>query len=423
MHEREIHKAIEVLKTAFQTINEGEAPSGEQDAALGRMSAALSEESLHRIIGPMHLSAETLRADAATYLDTILEAMERAGITVEADASKVRLLLEFGTLLYIRGEWDGAQKRVEQALEICEEISYEAGRANALRQLGRLQRRRGDWEKAATTLEQALEICRALEDKTCEAEVLLNLGNIKFEQGRYEDAEQVYQDALEICEGLDAHLMVGDIALSLGVIRLVLGHEDEAMAHFTESLSRYQITDDRRRIGQACFNQGITYAEQGQWERAGTMYERTLDIARQEGDPALVGLVYLRRGEMQARFSDAAMALGYARQAMEMFEQLDDPLGRADVYRLYSRVAGLKEAWTEAEEFLRESARLNAQYECRLGLAEVEEMWGWLYERRGEREKAIDAYGRAMEQYHGLRAVGSARRVRDASMQLMEEMG
>lgn len=419
--ERELCKALAVLKAAAQATQGGAEPTEEHQVALSQvlaMLSAVSEESLSRTVGPLPLMGED-----GVYLDKAVEAVERAGIVIGEGAPRARLLLEVGEILYIQGSWDSALQRFEEALRISERVEYAEGKARALRQIGRLKRRRGDWEGAKDALSRALKVYRGLEDRSGEVEVLLNLGHIQFEQGDYEEAERVYREALELSEGLGSDGIVGDINLSLGVIRLVLGQGEEAITHFTESLARYEVSGDHRRMGQVYFNLAITYGKRREWERAGATYERALELARASGDLGLAGLIYLRRGEMQAKLSDAAMAMAYGQKALEVFDQLQDPLGRADVYKLYGRVAGLKRAWDRAEEFLGESERLHRQYGCRLGEAEVEEERGWLYELRGNRSRAMEAYRKALAQYQALRVEGSARHVQDVMLKLQEVPG
>jgi tetratricopeptide (TPR) repeat protein len=411
---------LEALKGVARSIKSGDSST---ETALARVSAIMMEDGLRQVVGRSFSPSETASPNLGQLIKTVLEAIERAGIAVEENTPKARLLIEVGDILYIQGNWDEAIARFEEALRISEQVGFEEGQANALRHLGRIKRRRGDWAGAQDTLERALSLYERLKHPPGEAEVLLNLGNIQFEQGNYEEAETNFQKALIVCEQVESHQLIGDITLSLGVLRHVLGHDDEAITHFTESLANFEVEGDQRRIAQACHNLGIAYAAQGLWDRAGIMYERALDTARQNSEWGMVGMVYLCRGEMQANLSDAAMAMGYAQKALEIFERLKDPLGQADTYKLFGRIAGLKTAWELAEELLNESRRLQQQHGSRLGEAEVEETRGWIYERQHNYHQAMEAYQRAMMMYHDLKAMGGARRVRDAILHLQEISG
>lgn len=414
MRDQILHKILGALKDTAQKSPEGAGSTEAYKALLSQMSALLSEESLSQLVE----GRPPVELDAGNYVTKVLAAVERAGITIDDGAPRVRLLLELGEFLYIQGSWDEALQRFEEALALSEQAGYADGKAAALRQIGRLKRRRSDWDGAKEALGRALKVYRGLENKAGEAEVLLNLGNIQFEQGHYQEAQQVYHDALAVSEGLGSDRMVGDISLSLGAIQQVLGQHDAAITHYTECLARYEVSGDRRQMGQVYFNLGISYEEIGEWERSGVTYERAMGIARESGDLGLVGLIYLRRGEMQAKLSDAAMAMAYGQKALEIFYRLEDPLGRADVYRLYARVAGLKEAWDRAAEFLSESEQVQRQHGCRLGEGEAAEERGWLYARQGNQSLALESYRKALDLYQELKAEGKARRVRDAILKL-----
>lgn len=414
MRDQALFKILETLKTTVQPLPQGEGSTEASQTILSQLSALFSEESLSQLVG----NQSPIEVDAGVYIHKIIEAVEQAGIAIGEEAPRARLLLELGELLYIQGSWDGALQRFEEALALSDRIGYTEGKAGAFKQIGRLKRRRRDWDGAKEALDQALQVYRELGEKSGEAEALLNIGNIQFEQGHYEEAQQVYQEALAVSEGLGFDRMVGDINLSLGAIQQVLGQQDAAITHYTECLARYEVSGDHRQLGQVYFNLGISYEERGEWERSGATYERALQIARESGDLGLVGSIYLRRGEMQAKLSDAAMAMAYGQKALEIFYRLEDPLGRADVYRLYGRVAGLKGAWERAAECLGESERLQRQYGCRLGEAEVEEERGWVYARQGNHALAMQSYQRALGLYQELKAEGKARHIRDAVLKL-----
>lgn|GEM_PF-1206667 len=372
------------------------------------------------MVDPALLSPTTAAADPALLLKYALEAVERAGIAIEEGPPSVRLLIEIGEILYIQGSWDEAAERFEQAASLAAKKGYAEGQARALRQTGRPYRRRGDWARAETALKKAITLYRKTGDTAGETEALLQSGNIRFEQGRYEDAEKTLRKALKAGEKSKSDRLTGDIVLSLGVIRHVKGQDEDAIDRFTESLAHFETLGDTRRIGQACHNLGIAYAGQGKWDRAGLMYERALEIARQNGDWAMVGVIYLYRGEMQANLSDVTMAMGYAQRALEIFERLRDPLGQADTYRLLGRIAGLKTAWTLAEDLLDESERLQQQHGSRLGLAEVDEFRAWVYERQRDPHRALELYGRTLTAYEELQTLQNVRRVREAIQHFQE---
>ena len=111
---------------------------------------------------------------------------------------------------------------------------------------------------------------------------------------------------------------------------------------------------------------------------------------------------------------------GYAHKALEIFERLKDPLGQADAYKVFGRISGLKNAWELAEELLNESRRLQREHDSRLGEAEVEEVQGWLHERQQNYHEAMASYQQSMMMFHDLKAMGGAKRVRDAILHLQE---
>ena len=122
-------------------------------------------------------------------------------------------------------------------------------------------------------------------------------------------------------------------------------------------------------------------------------------------------MIYLRRGEMQARLSDVTGAVLYGHQAMTIFTELGDPLGEADGYRLFARMAGMKRSWDEAFQFLEKSDELQTAHGCRLGRTEVIEDRGWLVLQMGNQVEAQKHYQEALTGFRELGAEGSAQAV------------
>lgn len=420
LNERDMRHLLAVLKDVAQSAKNGDIST---ERAVARVSSAMAVEVLSQLADLALISSRAVSLDTGRFVGYVLSAVERAGIAIEDSPARVRLSIEIGEIFYIQGSWDEALARFEQAAALAGQCDYAEGQARALRQSGRLYRRRGDWESAGAALEKALSLYQTLKHAEGEAEVLLNLSNIQFELGNYEQAETLLKRALAVCDEVKSDLLTGDINLSLGVIRHVMGQDEDAVTCFTESLRHFEALGDQRRVGQACHNLGMACAAKREWDRAGVMYERVLDMARQSEDWALTGLIYLCRGEMQADLSDIATAMSYAQNALEIFERLKDPLGQADAYKLLGRIAGLKTAWDLAEELLNESERLQRQHGSRLGQAEVDEIRGRVYERQRDYQRAMEAYQRSAAMYQDLHAMGGVRRIQDAMARLKEISG
>jgi hypothetical protein len=172
-------------------------------------------------------------------------------------------------------------------------------------------------------------------------------------------------------------------------------------------------------MAQGYFNLGIIHMERENWPQAGRYYEQSLVYAQQSGDLGMVGMIYLRRGEMQAKLVDSKLSLRYGRHAMEIFEQLQMTSGQADVYRLYGEIATLTDAPDDAGIFLAESRRLQQAAGSRLGEAEVAETEAALHERSGDRLQATARYHYALAQLQDLGAEGAhAKRVQDALVRM-----
>ena len=293
------------------------------------------------------------------------------------------------------------------------------GLAEALRRIGRLKRRQGCWHQARQALNKAAKIYHASGHAVGEAETRLNLGNIEFERGAYDKAEKQFLKALALCNHEDARAMKASISLSLGVVSQAKGQAEQAIMHFTTSLQGFESMGDDLHAGHTHFNMGTSYRVSGEWHRSGSSYEKSLALARKHHDLGQIGRIYLRRSETQILMSDATMAMSYSGRAMRIFIRIEDPLGQADAYRVYGQAATIRQAWSQARDYLTESLRLQQKYKSPFGEAETREAWGKYHEMMGAREEALSDYEKALDLFHSLKAVQDQKRVRDLMDRLL----
>ena len=120
----------------------------------------------------------------------------------------------------------------------------------------------------------------------------------------------------------------GDEGMALGNLGnryLDLGETRRAIEHYEQHLAIARETGDRRGEGNALGNLGNAYADLGEPRRAIESYEQVLTIAGETGD---------RRGEGNAlwnmslaldKLGERAKAIEHARDALAIYEQIEDP--------------------------------------------------------------------------------------------------
>lgn len=420
MHDQDVKKVLESLQKFARLLEKDGLYTEDHQQAFDQVFTLLSKEGLTR--SAVDLMPVSLAA--VDFLNRVIDTVEQAEDEETTGADLARLRLEMSEIYYTLGDWDEALKRLLEALELGKQADDQTSQAAAYAGIGRVQSRRTVWSEATEALHRALTLYQELQDPEGEARTLLLLGNAAFLLGAYEKARTLLQDALDACTNTPSlDEVTGDIYLTLGVVEQVSGHTDQAIARYEESFSRFKHLGDRRRMAQAYFNLGIVHVEREEWQQAGWHYEQSLVYAQQSGDLGMIGMIYLRRGEMQAKLADSKLSLRYGRRAMEIFEQLQMTSGQADVYRLYGEIATISDTPEDGGIFLAESRRLQQAAGSRLGEAEVAETEAGLHEKEGDRMQATARYHYALAQLQDLGAEGPhTKRIQDALLRLEKRM-
>ena len=155
----------------------------------------------------------------ADLLDSLL-AVGRNELDVLLNGRCTQLL---GNILLVRGQYEEAQSKLEEARLIYVEVNRPHDVAQCLHNLGDIARMRDQYEDAVSKLEQAQSKFTALSDRVGIAQCLRSLGYTLRMQGQYVEAQSRLKEAerefIDIGEPLGAAQCLhslGDISLAQG---------------------------------------------------------------------------------------------------------------------------------------------------------------------------------------------------------------
>jgi tetratricopeptide (TPR) repeat protein/energy-coupling factor transporter ATP-binding protein EcfA2 len=134
-----------------------------------------------------------------------------------------------GIIRQLRGEYDAARIANEEALAIYRKLNQEANEAAALFQLGRLAQDQGEIEEARQLYNQSLEINKRLGDESGIAKTSGQLGRLAQDQGEIEEARQLYNQSLEINKRLGDQHGIGITLGQLGLLAEQEGNKAESV--------------------------------------------------------------------------------------------------------------------------------------------------------------------------------------------------
>jgi predicted ATPase len=283
-------------------------------------------------------------------------------------AGRGTILNALGVVCQFRRELDRAEKFLRESCE----LRQGSDRAKTLNSLGTVYQTLGRWLEAKRCHEESLALSREFHDLSEEAKSLNNLGPVYGYLGDLKAA----QEALE---------------LSLNTWRFKLG--------------------DPRGEADALNGLGVIYQRRENWVRAHEEFTRRLEKLKTISDRvgqartlSSLGYVDFRHGQSDDTkrylFNEAATHLT---DALEICREVEDTVEEGEVYRnlgeLFEARANLAKAAEEAtKDFARAAVYLENSWRLRQGVERAQTLnkLGWIYERHGQKESAIECYRRAV---------------------------
>ncbi len=227
------------------------------------------------------------------------------------------------------------------------------------------------WGEALAAFDRGQKAFGALGDEQGEAGVVLNRGIVFHEQGDYEGAAESYEGAVELAQRAGAETLVANARANLAVLATIRGDLDSAVTQYRTCLSVYQTSGDLLGQARTYHNLGMAYADQQDWKAATDSFERGFAIAHEQSRLDVLANISLSRAELMLELGDTLMSASCCMQALDVYREIRDHLGEADVYRLLGRVLTLRRQWTTAARLFQDSLRMNEKYTHPLGMAET----------------------------------------------------
>jgi adenylate cyclase len=328
--------------------------------------------------------AASANLSAISYFERVLPLLQ--------GAERQAVLMQFGQVLELVGNWPQAEAADREALTIADAADDVLGRARAQRALGVLERKRGSYPEAVQWMTDARTSFDLAGDVAGTSHVVADVGEVFRLQGRYPEARQHYDQSLEIAAQVTdddergaatAHALKGagtvatwqgdyDAARNLneeslairrqladkpgvavllnnqGIIARFQHDLDAARALNDESLAVFREIGDQWAVGQLLNNQACVAADQGDYLHAQVLLEESLTIRRQLGDRVGLALSLNTLADVLVDIGQFDAAMPLLDESLAIDTELGDQTGIAYLIEDYAGVAAAQGAAARA---------------------------------------------------------------------------
>lgn len=326
-----------------------------------------------------------------------------------SDETNLKDTAEFGLAkaewLYWRGEYEAAEKQLQNVLGIYRIKNDQFGQARALCLLGRIYRRQGHYELAQKHLDEALEAVQNQTDVDdadfLQGRILFNLGVIHHQRGELERAESLYTKAMNLLKRTENGRYYAGVLNSYGMLLRAKGDYEQAARCYREAINYFSESAFFDDLAHATNNLAYVQIRLGNLEEATRLLAESLELRRRARDIAgesvtleLMGMLHLEQGQLK----EAQQVLN---SALQMAELAKNDQEKAFALITLGRVLAAQGALDESKERLQEALRLAIQLKSKMLECESYTYLAEVQARMGDGVGALESLHRAKNLMNG----------------------
>ncbi|MEX2602000.1 MAG: ATP-binding protein [Balneolaceae bacterium] len=233
---------------------------------------------------------------------------------------RVDLLLELVLELNRGGEFEESRERLDEALELSDEIGYQEGYLRVLALYGDFYLNQGDHISALEVARQGLDASAGYPEMRMELSGLM--ANSYRMAGEASQAMRYYQDAIQLADSLDNEREVAVQVFNMTAAQKMLGDQSGALENLYESLQFAESEADSAFMAVILNNIGQSFNELQDYEQATGYLERSEELSRLSGYRTNLLRTLVNQGVSHAEMEDHDRASGFYLEALELAEEM-----------------------------------------------------------------------------------------------------
>jgi predicted ATPase/class 3 adenylate cyclase len=194
------------------------------------------------------------------------------------------LLIELSDILIITGQWDEAEKVLNDVIKTSSAQGNNSAHAQSVNNLGWILLNKGNSEIAEKMFNDSAIEFDSIGDKKGKADAWGNLGALYFSKGNFVNARELFENKLNISLELNDNFNAAMSYGNLGAIYLNRSELYRAKEMFEKKLKIMEELKNKQGAAGAVANLGIVYKNMGQTSLALRCYHRKLNISKEIGD-------------------------------------------------------------------------------------------------------------------------------------------
>ena len=220
-----------------------------------------------------------------------------------------------------------------------------------------------------------------------------NIGIINYYQGDYFKSLESYNQALKIFLGIKDNVGISNMYSNIGVIYYQQADYVKALENHLLSLKYAELANDKLRIFTALNNVGgVYYIKPATRDKALEYYFRALPLCEELGNTNGLGTINVNIGNIYFQKGEDEKALFYFNKSLEAYGNSD---GSQNAYIALGKLYLSEGNYDNALNSLKKALALSEDFKDDISMLQTLIVYGNLFVRKGEEDKALIYYKRA----------------------------
>ncbi|WP_019176797.1 tetratricopeptide repeat protein [Methanomassiliicoccus luminyensis] len=261
------------------------------------------------------------------------------------NSEKMEILLLEGDIYEVKGEWDQAVVRFDEAGTLADPEKDKRLLAEINRRIGGIYLRRSLFDEAETYLVKSLGIAQAIQDTHTLVDIYYDLGGVFQSRGRNQEALSAFSMSRELAQTVGDDVGRGKALYGIGRVHTDLLDHNRAITYKKEALEIMEKTGDVDNIARVYVGIGHSLLDIGNFREGANYLEKAIDIGKASGNLELQGHAMRHAAAAHIELEEFGAAEDLLTASSKIFEKLNIKLLVAHMHLMRGYLYEKKQEW------------------------------------------------------------------------------
>lgn len=254
--------------------------------------------------------------------------------------------------------------------------------ATALKDYADFLRSSGNFNQAQKVIEQACTISIKIKNQRLQSECEISEGLISLSRNDFAKATGHYLNAMKISEEVNDNTGLGNAYLQLGNINTLQGNIEKSNEYFQKGLQLNKKIGNKLGESDAACNIGSNYLKIGSLQKAEEYISYSLKLSEGLKYNSTLALNLMNMGFLKVQQKQYAEAEKNFKASHALYEKMNDNIGSIDVLNALGYLNSVNKKYTQAEDYYKQASVLAKKIGSSSALQTAYEGLAYIYEQK-----------------------------------------